>query len=214
MTTSSPDRTAPQRPKADPAPHTPPAQSRSITDVWRRYSGADIPATIGGLMAAIGTFIFLGGLIAAGAGNIAYQVGVLDADGNAAELSLAGAITAIAVLFVSFFVGGWAAARMARFDGPRNGLIVALWMTVLVVVFGALGIWAGAEYNAFARLGLPDWVSTWDNGDVTLATSLLASAAALVTYAGAYLGGIVGDIYNTRVNSALASARPEPVLNR
>ncbi|MBT8213287.1 MAG: hypothetical protein KJN71_09085, partial [Acidimicrobiia bacterium] len=178
-----------------------------------RYGGGDIPATLGGLLAAIGTFVVLGGLITAGAGNIAYQVGVLDIDGNVEELSIAGAVASIVVLFVSFFVGGWVASRMARIDGARNGIIVALWMTVLVVVFGAAGIWAGAEYNILSRLDLPDWVSHWDNSEVTTATSVLASIAALVTYAGGYLGGLVGDIYNTRANSAMASASPEQILN-
>lgn len=186
----------------------------TTTQVWDRYGGGDIPATIGGLLAALGTFLLLGGFIAAGAGNIAYQVGVFDDEGNVGELSEAGSVAAIVVLFVSFFVGGWVAARMARIDGARNGLIVALWMTVLVVAFGAAGIWAGAEYNVFAQLELPDWISHWDNADVTTTTALFASVAAIATYAGGYIGGAVGDVYNTRANSAMANAIPEPILNR
>ena len=192
----------------------PVTRRRPVTEVWHRYGGGDIPATIGGLLAAIGTMIILGGVITGGAGNIAYQTGVFDDDGNVEELSIAGTVAAIVVLFVSFIVGGWVASRMARFDGARNGLIVALWFSVLVVVFGALGIWAGAEYNVFAALDLPDWVSHWDNQDVTTATALLASAAALVTYAGGYLGGVLGDVYNTRANAALANTTPEPILKR
>ncbi len=190
----------------------PVTQPHPVTEVWHRYGGGDIPATIGGLLAAIGTIILLGGLITGGAGNIAYQTGVFDNEGNIEELSVAGTVAAIAVLFVAFVVGGWVAARMARFDGSRNGLIVALWFTVLVVVFGALGIWAGTEYNVFAALDLPDWVSHWENQDVTTATALLASAAALVTYAGGYLGGVLGDIYNTKVNAALANTTPEAII--
>ena len=196
------------------APGAPVTRRHPVTEVWHRYGGGDIPATIGGLLAAIGTMIILGGVITGGAGNIAYQTGVFDDDGNVEELSIAGTVAAIVVLFVSFIVGGWVASRMARFDGARNGLIVALWFSVLVVVFGALGIWAGAEYNVFATLDLPDWVSHWDNQDVTTATALLASAAALVTYAGGYLGGVLGDVYNTRANAALANTTPEPILKR
>lgn len=186
--------------------------TRSYGEVWERYSGGDIPATLGGLLAAIGTFIFVSGLTTAGAGNIAYQVGVLGDDGAVEELSIAGALAAVAVLFASFFVGGWVAARMARFDGPKNGLLVALWMTALVVIFGALGIWFGNEYNAFAQVNLPDWVSQWDNPDVSVAAGLFASVALLSTFAGGFLGGLVGENYNARANAAIANARPERIV--
>lgn len=186
----------------------------TFVDVWERYGGGDIPATIGGLLAAIGTLVMLAALISAGAGNIAYQVDTIDIDGNVIEFSLAGAITAIVVTFVAFFVGGWVAARMARFDGRKNGLIVALWMLTLVVVFGALGIWAGAEYNVFAQIDMPDWVSTWDNEEVVTAAALAASAAALAMFGGAYLGGAVGENYNVKTNAAIANARHGSVVER
>lgn len=188
-------------------------QGRTFRAVWERYGGGDIPATIGGLLAAIGTLLGLAGLLAAGAGSIAYQMGVLGDDGAVEEVSLAGAAVAIAVVFVAFVVGGWVAARMARFDGVKNGLIVALWMLTLVVVFGALGIWAGEEYNVFAQMGLPDWVSQWDNADVTAAAAIAGSLGALAMFAGGYVGGLVGDAYNVRVNAALANATYEPIVH-
>lgn len=191
----------------------PQSQSRDLRSVWARYGGGDIPATFGGLVAAIGTLLMLAGLIAAGAGNIAFQTDVFDIEGNAQELSIAGAATAAIVLFVSFFVGGWVAARMARFDGRKNGVIVALWMLTLAVLFGALGVWAGAEYNLFARLNLPDWVSQWNSEDVALGTALAASVSVLVTFAGGYLGGAVGEAHNNRVNAAIANAPEGSIIN-
>lgn len=191
---------------------TSPGTSPDYREIWERYGGGDFPATIGGLLAAIGTLVMLGGLIAAGAGNIAYQLDTLDVDGNVVEFSLAGAVAAVIVLFASFFVGGWVAARMARFDGRKNGVIVALWMMVLVVLFGALGVWAGAQYNVFAQIDLPDWLSQWNNEDVALGAALAAAVGALSMFAGGYLGGAVGDAYNARVNAAIAHAEPTPIL--
>lgn len=181
-------------------------QNRDFRSVWDRYGGGDIPATLGGLMAAVGTLVMLGGLIAAGAGNIAYQIDTIDVEGNIQAFSVGGAIAAIVVLFVSFFVGGWVASRMARFDGRKNGVIVALWMITLVVVFGALGVWAGNEYNVFAQLDLPDWVSQWNNDEVATGAALAASVATLSMFAGGYVGGVVGESYNTEVDAAVVNA--------
>jgi hypothetical protein len=112
----------------------------------------------------------------------------------------------VLVLLISFFVGGWVAARMARFDGPKNGLIVALWMLALVVLFGALGAWAGSEYNVFAQMDLPDWASQWDADELTTAAAIAASAGALAMFLGGYLGGVVGDAYNRKVDAAIVDA--------
>ena len=187
--------------------------NRDMPSAWARYSGGDVPAQLGGLVAAIGMLVILVGLFAAGAGNIALQMDALNVDGNVEEFSAAGAVVAVLVLMASFYVGGWVAARMARLDGRKNGVIVALWMMVLVVVFGALGIWAGSEYNVFSQVNLPDWVSAWDNADVTLAASLAAAAGALAMFAGAFLGGLTGDAYNARANAALAAEPTRPILN-
>ena len=184
---------------------------KDLRHVWERYGGGDVPATLAGLLAAVGTLVLLLGLIAAGAGNIAVQVDTIDVEGNLVELSAAGAVTAVLVLVASFFVGGWVAARMARFDGPKNGLIVALWMLALVVLFGALGAWAGSEYNVFAQMELPDWASQWDADELSTAAAIAASAGSLSMFLGGYLGGLVGEAYNRKVDAAIVNA-PETRL--
>ncbi len=181
-------------------------QRVDMRSVWERYGGGDVPATLAGLMAAVGTLVLLGGLAAAGAGTFTVQFDIIDVEGALAEFSLLGAVAAVVALFVSFFVGGWVAARMARFDGRKNGVIVALWMMVLVVAFGALGAWAGVEYNVFAQLDLPDWVSQWDNDEVALSASIAAAVAVLAMFAGGYVGGAVGEAYNREVDAALVNA--------
>lgn len=181
-------------------------QRADLRAVWERYGGGDIPATLAGLLAAIGSLVLLAGLAAAGAGTFAVQFDTIDVDGSLLEFSALGATAAIVALFVAFFIGGWVAGRMARFDGAKNGVIVALWMLALIVVFGALGTWVGAEYNVFAQLDLPDWVSQWDNDEVALGASLAAAVAALAMFAGGYLGGFVGEAYNRRVDAALVNA--------
>ena len=51
------------------------------------------------------------------------------------------------MLLVAYYFGGYVAGRMARFNGPRQGLgvwLIGLVVTVALAVAGAL---FGAEYN-------------------------------------------------------------------
>ncbi|MGH9895461.1 MAG: hypothetical protein ACREA0_26450, partial [bacterium] len=88
--------------------------------------------------------LFIGGLAAAGAGELPFQLDLIDQDGNITEAI--GFAVAAGVIFVSFLFGGWVAGRMARYDGAINGVAVALWILVLVVLFTALGVYFGDQY--------------------------------------------------------------------
>jgi hypothetical protein len=116
-----------------------------------------------------------------------------------------GAIVAIAVVFAAFFVGGWAAGRMARYDGGINGVGVALWFILLVAIFGLLGAWFGSEYNAFANAGLPDWFAQIGADDVTLKAIAGAAAGIVTALLGGGIGGQLGEQYHRRVDAAMTS---------
>jgi hypothetical protein len=147
-----------------------------------RRRGIDIPATLAGTAAAIGTLVLLAGLIGAIVGAIGYQTGV---EGAKDELSLGGLLGGIVALFVAFLVGGWVAARIARYQGATHGLLSAVWMIALAAILAALGAWAGSEFDVFSNLGLPQWFS-----DDALTTSAIISG--LVALAAILLGGWVG----------------------
>lgn len=175
--------------------------------VRERFGGVDTPAAIGGMLAILGTLAFLGSLIAGGAGNLDYRLNAIDVDGNLQELELVTILIAGLVVMASGFVGGWVAARMARFDGTINGIAAALWLVALVAIFAALGAWFGAEYNAFQLAGLPDWFSSITADDVT-AMAIVGGLVGIATlFVGAILGGNVGEGYNRRVDSAMVRDR-------
>src|SRR3970040_2202467 len=94
----------------------------------RKYGGADFPASLSGLFAALGALAFVGSLILAGANGLDYQLNLLDIEGETLEASLAGAAVALAVIFIVFVFGGWVAGRMARYDGAINGMGAGLWL--------------------------------------------------------------------------------------
>jgi hypothetical protein len=173
--------------------------------IRERFGGADVVAGILGMFAALGTLVFLGALLAAGAGEIPYQLNQIDLDGNLQEVEVIGALVAIAVVFASFFVGGWAAGRMARYDGGINGVGVALWFILLVAIFGLLGAWFGSEYNAFAGAGLPDWFAQIGADDFTLKSIAGAAAGIVTALLGGGIGGLFGEQYHRRVDAAITS---------
>jgi uncharacterized membrane protein len=187
--------------------------TRSVRD---RFGGIDTPAALMGMFAAFGVLVFLGALIAAGAGEIDYQLNAIDVDGNLQDVEVMGVAMALIIVFISFLLGGWAAGRMARYDGAKNGLGVALWTILLVAVFATLGALVGAEYNAFQQAGLPDWFSQLKGDEVTLGAVLAAVLAVAAVVGSAMLGGHLGAAYHRKVDAALADAsasdgRPETV---
>ena len=61
----------------------------------------------------------------------------------------------LVVLMIAYYAGGYVAGRMARFNGPRQGVavwVIGLAVTVVLAVAGAL---LGAEYNVLSQLNLP-----------------------------------------------------------
>lgn len=175
-------------------------EMESIRD---RFGGADLVAGILGMFTALGVLVFLGSLIMAGNAGLEYQLNQVDLDGNLQEVEVVGAIVGILVVLASFFVGGWAAGRMARYDGAINGMGTALWFLLVVAIFGALGIWLGQEYNAFAALDLPNWFGQIGGDDVTLKAIAGALAGMVAALLGGYLGGMVGERYHERADAAL-----------
>lgn len=182
------------------------AGSEDISSVYERYGKPDFLASVVGMFAGLGTLVFLGALMAAGAGGIDYQLNILNEDGSLDEASVVGLIVAAVVVFVSFLVGGFAAGRMARYKGGLNGLGAGLWMILLVAIFAGLGAWVGAEYNAFNRVDLPNWFAQVDVDDLTAMAAVASAVLVVATLVGGYVGGRLGETYHTRVDAALIDA--------
>ena len=176
-----------------------------MSSIKERFGGADVVAGILGMFAALGTLVFLGALLAAGGAGIEYQLNQIDVDGNLQEVEVIGAIVAILVVLASFFVGGWAAGRIARYDGGINGAGVALWFILLVAIFGALGVWFGQQYNAFAAVDLPNWFGQVGADDVTLKAIAGALAGIVAALLGGYIGGRLGEQFHREVDAALTT---------
>jgi CBS domain containing-hemolysin-like protein len=163
------------------------------------FGGLDLPATLVGTLTALAVLILLGGLVGAAIGAVGYQTGV---KGAAEEISIASLIGGLIVLFIAFLVGGWAAGRMARYDGARNGLVTAVWAIVLAAVLSALAALFGAQYDVFRNVELPQFFT---RDALTLGGIVSALVAIAVMLVAGLLGGKWGERYHRRVDAAVLS---------
>ena len=170
-----------------------------IRDVRDRFGGVDLPATFVGMLTALALVVLLGGLIGAAIGAVGYQMGLED---DAEDLSIAGLIGGLVTLFLAFLIGGWAAGRIARYDGARNGLLAAVWAIVLAAALSALAAWLGAEYDVFRNVDLPQFFS---RDALTIGAIVSAVVAAAAMLLGGGLGGAWGERYHRRADAAIAA---------
>jgi VIT1/CCC1 family predicted Fe2+/Mn2+ transporter len=166
-----------------------------------RFGGLDIPATLVGMLTALAVLLLLAGLIGAAIGAVGYQVGL---EGNIEDLSIASLIGGLITLFIAFLIGGWAAGRMARYDGARNGLLTAIWAILLAALLSALAAIFGAEYDVLRNVQLPQWFS---QDALTVGGIVSALVAIAVMLVAGLLGGKWGERYHRRADAEMISTR-------
>ena len=184
-----------------PAAYATPA-AHPIEATRDRFGGIDIPASLVGMLTALSMVVLLGGLVGAAIGAVGYQTGIDSTTVD--DISIASWIGGVAVLFVSYLVGGWAAGRIARYDGARNGLMAGIWTLILGAALAALAAWAGDEYDVFSNVELPQWFDS----DAFTTTAIISGAAAIVAMlVGGLLGGLWGTRYHRLADETLLDAQ-------
>jgi hypothetical protein len=171
-----------------------------------RFGGIKFGSAFFGWLTATGTGVLLTAFVAAlgaaiGLGNGVSADDAADiAEGNADTIGIIGAVALLVVLFVAYFAGGYVAGRMARFSGAKQGLAVWLWAVLIAVVVAIVTAVAGdrfdvlAELNSFPRIPLSE-------GELTVVGIVTTVLVALVSLAGAILGGLAGMRYHRRVDA-------------
>lgn len=177
----------------------------------RLHVGINWGAAFFGWIAAVGLAVILTAFVAAVGAAVGVTRGANTVDQATSQLGnqdpqtvgLVGVILLAVVAFVSYYGGGYVAARMSRFDGARQGFAVWLWAIVVAVVVAVVAAVAGARFdvlstlNSFPRLPV-------NQGDLT-ATGIVALVLLLViTLLGAVLGGAAGMRYHRKLETAEA----------
>lgn len=171
--------------------------SRTLTKA--RFGGVDLPAAFVGMLAAVSMVLILGGIVGAIAGT---QLDYQSALTNVEEATVGAVAVSLLILIVSFFVGGWAAGRMARFDGVANGILVGVLAIIVGIVLAAITAAIGTEYDLVPNVNLNQFAT---DETLTAAGALGALLALLAILAASALGGQYGERYNEAVDSRLTS---------
>ncbi|HEX9994141.1 MAG TPA: TIGR04086 family membrane protein [Acidimicrobiales bacterium] len=153
-------------------------------------------AVVAGMLVAYGAFA----VIAAIAGSV---VEAIDAEANVSDydwetVSLVGGLVLAAVLFLSYFFGGYVAGRMARRAGVLNGLAVFLLGVIVAAVVG--GVAAALTdtqqvQDNLRNVGIPTTSDDWQNWGSTIG-GLAALALMLI---GALLGAMKGERWHGKL---------------
>jgi hypothetical protein len=168
----------------------------------RREFGGRIQweAVFFGLLAAIGlgasvVAMVLGGMVAAGVTSFHE-----DAASLVDHVMTGGGLIPIAILALSYLAGGYVAARMARFDGLRQGL--GLWLLSLVMAIAvAITAWiAGGDIDPTKSITLPS--NPIDEGPLSDTGWAILAVGVLVPLIFSIAGGVLGERFHRAVDRA------------
>jgi hypothetical protein len=153
-----------------------------------------------GLLAAVGLAaslvgMVLGALIAAGVTS-SHE----DAAALVEQMMAGGGGISVAILALSYLTGGYVAARMARFDGWRQGL--GIWLLSLFLVFAAgITAWiAGGQLDPGDSITLPS--NPINEGPLHQGAAVIAPVLVVVPLVAALVGGLLGDRFHRAVDRA------------
>jgi hypothetical protein len=154
----------------------------------RRFSlGATF---LGWSVAAFFTLVF-SAIVVALTGGQAFTT--LDSAAGMAQLLTASFLGYLAATFLAYLIGGYAAGRIALWDGVKHGLGIVVWS----ILFAILAIVAGTAIADQLNLGagLPI-----DPAALTGAAIAAIALTLLVQLLGAAFGGRLGERYHDRVH--------------
>jgi hypothetical protein len=182
-------------------------ESKSPTrgDVLQRqrdaFGGFQWGADFFGWLVAVGLATLLTALLAAtGAAIGLTNTNTADAADEASTIGIVGGVLLLIVLLLAYYCGGYVAGRMARFNGPRQGVGVWLIGLLVTVALAVAGVLFGAKYNVLSGLNLPR--IPVDEGSLTTA-GLIALAAVIVgTLLAAIAGGKAGTHFHRKIDRA------------
>jgi hypothetical protein len=166
-----------------------------------RFGGFHLVPAVFGWLVALGISVLLAAILGATGAAIGLTDGGTDVSGGEADtIGIVGGVLLLIVFLIAYWSGGYAAGRMVRFDGARQGFGTWVLGIVATIVLGVLGAIAGSKYNVFSNLDLPSiplsGQSLTTGGAVAVVVILVGSLIAAV------LGGKAGEGFHRRIDRA------------
>ena len=175
------------------------------------YGGINWGAAFFGWVAAMGLAVILTAFVAAVGAAVGVTQGTTTVDQATTQIQsqdpqtvgIVGIVLLAVIAFVSYYGGGYVAARMSRFDGARQGFAVWLWAVVVAIVVAIVAAVAGAKFDVLSTLNTFPRLPV-DQGNLT-GTGIVALLLLLaITLLGAVIGGAGGMRYHRRLETTEA----------
>lgn len=168
------------------------------------HGGIKIGSAFFGWLTATGMSVLLTAVVVAagtavGVASNASVEKLTDDASTDGTIGVVGGIALLVILFVSYAAGGYVAARMARFDGLKQGLAVWLWALLIAVVVAVVGAVAGSKYNILGKLNSFPRLPV-DEGSVSAAGVIALALVVVVTLSAALVGGLAGMRFHRKVD--------------
>ena len=164
------------------------------------YRGFKFGAAFFGWLIAITMSVLLLAAVSAAAYGTAqildYTTSDAKAQPGAAAITAAG--VSILMLTIAFYIGGYVAGRLVRFDGGRQGF--GVWMIAILVgaIAGGVGWVLDTQYDLISGINRPDVALT--NNTLLLGGIVAAAALLIFTLLAAIVGGKSGRRYHDRID--------------
>jgi len=163
--------------------------------------GVKVGSAFFGWLAATGMAVLLTALVTAGGAAVSLAQGNDAAAPNVETIGITEAVVLLVIFFVAYYCGGYVAARMARFNGMKQGFAVWIWAIVIAIAVAIAATVAGDQYDIQSELNNFPRIPS-NEGDVTTNGIIAAAAIAAVTLVGAIMGGLAGMRFHRRVDRA------------
>lgn len=122
--------------------------------------------------------------------------------GGLTPAAITGLVTVGVVLFLAYFVGGYVAGRMARFDGGRNGMLVVLWGIVISILMVVLASFLpGGVFQAIQGFVAGNLVPAIGSlGKLGLIGAGIVVGVLVIELLAGFLGGRMGSGYHSNID--------------
>lgn len=166
------------------------------------FGGVKLGAAFFGWLTAVGASVILVTILAAVASalDLSTTVDGVTTSQNPSSLGIGKIIAGLGILFVAYYVGGYVAGRMARFNGARQGLAVWLWAVLIAAILTLVGVLFESNSDLARNVSLPDFRIDVDT--LTVETLIAVGIVLAVTLIGAIIGGLAGMRFHRRVDRA------------
>lgn len=151
-----------------------------------------------GWLTTVGTTLVLTAAVAAVVTGLGLDDSV--STQNLRDVGIGAAIVLLAILVVAYYVGGYVAGRMARFNGLRQGVAVWVWAVLIAIVLTVVGVVVGNGTDITNRVNLPPLPV--DSDDLTTRGLIALAIVLAATLVAAVLGGLAGMRFHRRVDKA------------